>query len=145
MKKLPVLVIACFLFIGHAFAQTKDEKAVANAVEFMRKAMIDGNRAELTSLAADELSYCHSSGVLQNKSEFVEAIVSGKSDFVTIDLTDQSIKVVGDVAIVRHKLTAKTNDSGKPGNVVLGIMLIFQKQKGEWKLLARQAFHYPNQ
>jgi ketosteroid isomerase-like protein len=145
MKKLPVLLFACFLFIGSAFAQTKDEKAVAAAVEFMRKAMIDGNRAQLTSLAADELSYCHSSGVLQNKSEFVEAIVSGKSDFVTIDLTDQSIKVVGDVAIVRHKLTAKTNDSGKPGNVVLGIMLIFQKQKGEWKLLARQAFHYPNQ
>ena len=145
MKKLSVLFIACFLFVGHSFAQTKDEKAVGAAVEFMRKAMIDGNRTQLTSLAANELSYGHSSGVLQNKSEFVEDLVSGKSDFVTIDLTDQSIKIVGDVAIVRHKLTAKTNDSGKPGNVVLGIMLIFQKQKGEWKLLARQAFHYPNE
>lgn len=145
MKKLPVLLMACFLFIGHTFAQTKDEKAVEAAVEFMRKAMIDGNKAQLTSLAAADLSYGHSSGVVQNKSEFVDAIVSGKSDFVTIDLTGQTIKVVGNTAIVRHKLSAKTNDGGKPGTTVLGVMLIFEKMNGEWKLLARQAFHYPNE
>lgn len=145
MKKLPVLLFACFLFVGHAFAQTKDEKAVAAAVEFMRKAMIDGNKTQLTSLAADDLSYGHSSGVVQNKTEFVDAIVSGKSDFVTIDLTGQTIKVVGNTAIVRHKLSAKTNDGGTPGTTVLGVMLIFEKMNGEWKLLARQAFHYPNE
>ena len=73
----------------------------------------------------------------------MEQIASGKSDFVTIDLTDQTIKVVGNTAIVNHKLSAQTNDGGKPGTVVLGVMLIFEKMKGEWKLLARQAFHYP--
>lgn len=145
MKKLPVLLIACLLFIGNAFAQTKDEKSVATAVEFMRKAMISGNRADLNKLAADDLVYCHSSGVIQDKKTFVEAIATKKSDFVTIDLTEQSIKVSGDIAIVHHKLTAKINDGGKPGSEVLGIMLIFRKQAGEWKLLARQAFHYPNE
>lgn len=145
MKKLPVLLIACLLFIGNAFAQTKDEKDVAAAVEFMRKAMIDGNRADLTKLAADDLVYGHSSGVVQDKKVFVEAIASGKSDFVTIDLTEQTIKVTGNIAIVRHKLSAKTNDGGKPGTTVLGVMLIFEKQNGEWKLLARQAYHLPTE
>lgn len=144
MKKLPVLLIACLLFVGSSFAQTKDEKDVAAAVEFMRKAMIDGDKMRLTKLAATDLSYGHSSGKVQNKAEFVDAIVSGASDFVTIDLTNQSIKVVGNTAIVRHILTAKTNDGGKPGNVALGIMLIFQKQNGAWKLLARQAYKLPS-
>jgi ketosteroid isomerase-like protein len=145
MKKLPVLLIACLLLIGNAFAQTKDEKSVAAAVEFMRKAMISGNRADLNKLAADDLVYCHSSGVMQDKKTFVEAIATKKSDFVTIDLSEQTIKVSGDIAIVHHKLTAKTNDGGKPGSEVLGIMLIFRNQGGAWKLLARQAFHYPNE
>jgi ketosteroid isomerase-like protein len=145
MKKLPVLIFACLLFTVTVFAQTKDEKDVTAAVEFMRKAMVDGDRANLTRLAADDLSYGHSSGKLQDKKEFVEAIASGASDFVTIDLTEQTIKIAGNTAIVRHKLSAQTNDGGKPGSTVLGIMLVFQKQKGEWKLLARQAYKLPVQ
>lgn len=143
MKKLHLLLLAFLIFTTTAFAQSKDEKDVTAAVEFMRKAMVDGDRANLTKLAAEDLSYGHSSGKIQNKTEFVEAIASGTSDFVTIDLTEQTIKVVGTTAIVRHKLSAQTNDGGKPGSTVLGIMLIFQKQKGAWLLLARQAYKLP--
>ncbi|PTQ96912.1 uncharacterized protein DUF4440 [Mucilaginibacter yixingensis] len=145
MKRLTLMLAFCLLAVAPLFAQTKDEKDVANAVEFMRKAMVDGDRARLTQLAADDLSYGHSSGKIQDKAAFVEAIASGASDFVTIDLTQQTIKVVGNTAIVRHILTAQTNDGGKPGTTQLGIMLIFQKQKGAWKLLARQAYHLPVQ
>jgi ketosteroid isomerase-like protein len=140
MKKLSFAFIICLLFAGNTFAQTKDEKEVAVVVETMRKAMIGSDKATLTKIAADDLSYGHSSGTIQDKATFVDAIVSGKSVFVTIDLTDQTIKVVGNTAIVRHKLFAKTNDNGTPGSTNLGVLLIWQKQAGEWKLLARQAY-----
>ena len=145
MKKLPVLLITCFLFIGHTFAQTKDEKAVAAVVELMRKAMIDGNRADLAKLTDDDLVYSHSSGVEQDKKTFIEAIATRKSNFVAIDLTEQTITVSGNMAIVRHKLSAKIIKGGNPASEVLGVMLIFRKQGDAWKLLARQAFHYPNE
>lgn len=122
-----------------ALAQSKEEQAVANAVESLRKAMIDPEKTTLENLVADELSYGHSGGQIQNKAEFVETLVSGKSDFVIIDLTEQTIKVVGQTAIVRHHLYATTNDGGKPGSVKLSILLVWVKQKGAWKLLARQA------
>lgn len=102
--------------------------------------MVDGNKSALENIASDALSYGHSSGKVQNKAAFVEAIVSGQSDFVTMDLTDQTILIKGKTAIVRHKLSAQTNDGGKPGNVNLGIMLVWVKEKGAWKLLGRQAF-----
>jgi ketosteroid isomerase-like protein len=69
----------------------------------------------------------------------VEKIVSGKSDFVSIDLAEQTISISGKVALVRHILHAKTNDGGKPGEVHLRILLVWQKKGGQWKLLARQA------
>lgn len=119
--------------------ESKDQKAVAAAVEALRKALIDPDKATLQKLTLPELSYGHSSGVVQNQDEFIEALVSGKSDFVTIDLTNQTISVVGNTALVRHVLSATTNDGGKPGQVKLGVLLVWQKQKGEWKLFGRQA------
>ena len=143
MKKILCLILFASLTITCTMAQTKDEKEVADAVEYLRKALIDPTKANLDKIAADNLSYGHSSGVLQTKAEFEEQLLSGKSDFVSIDFKDQTIKVSGNTAIVRHKLYAQTNDGGKPGNTALGILLIFQKQKGEWKLLARQAYKLP--
>jgi ketosteroid isomerase-like protein len=122
-----------------AIAQTKDETAVTQAVESLRKAMIDPDKPTLDKLAADELSYGHSNGVIQDKAEFMEVLISGKSDFVSIELSEQTVKVVGNTAIVRHHFSAATNDGGKPGAVKLSILLVWQKQKGQWRLLARQA------
>lgn len=120
-------------------AQSKDSAAVSAAVELLRKAMIDADKAGLQKVTADQLSYGHSSGRVEDKATFIENIVSGKSDFVTIDLTNQTVAVAGDAAIVRHTLSATTNDGGTPGTVKLNILLVWQKQKGQWKLLARQA------
>ena len=120
-------------------AQSNNENKVAAAVEQLRKAMIDGNKEELENLVSDQLSYGHSGGHIDDKKEFVEKLTTGKSDFVTIDLTEQTISINGKTAIVRHKLNATTNDGGKPGEVHLLIMLVWQKKGSKWILLARQA------
>ena len=138
MKKI-IFVLCLSVCSWAAQAQSKDEIAVANAVEALKKAMIDADKTVLENLAADGLSYGHSSGKVEDKAEFVRAIVSGESDFVTIDLTEQTIKIVGNNAIVRHKLSAKTNNKGQAGTANIAILLVWQKQKGQWKMLARQA------
>jgi len=119
--------------------QSKDEAAVAAAVEKLRQAMVDGNKETLESITSDKLSYGHSSGLVENKAEFVDKLVSGKSDFITIELKDQAISVSGSTAIVRHRLNATTSDNGKPGEAHLSVLLIFQNDHKQWKLLARQA------
>lgn len=133
-----------FLFIAViasqiAQAQSKDETAVLAAAESLRKAMIDGDKKALEDIAATELSYGHSSGLIEDKAAFVEAIASGKSDFVTINITEQTVAITGNTAIVRHKLSGDTNNGGVPGKINLSVLLVWQQQKGQWKLLARQA------
>ena len=117
-----------------------ESAGVAGAVETLRQAMLTGNREALENIALESLSYGHSSGKTEKKQDFVDQIASGRSDFTKIDFTDQTIEVVGQTAIVRHILSAETNDAGKGAGVVrLAVLLVWAKQQGEWKLLARQA------
>lgn len=136
-----MLVLLFFTAAFGARAQTKDEQTVAAGVEKLRLAMISGNKADLLSILSPDLSYGHSGGKIENRDAFVEAITTKKSDFVSIALTEQSLTVTDDVAVVRHILIADTNDGGKAANIHLGIVLVWKKIKGDWKLIARRAFH----
>ncbi|MCR0984841.1 nuclear transport factor 2 family protein [Roseomonas populi] len=124
-------------------AQTNDQAGVAEAVEALRQAMLAADRAKLEAIAADALTYGHSSGRVENKEQFVSAIVEGRSVFRSINLTEQTVATSGDVAMVRHILSAETADGGRPATVRIGVLLVFQKQAGGWKLLARQAVPRP--
>lgn len=140
MKPFLTITIMTTLVSTLAFAQSKKEvKEIEAAVEQLRVAMINGNRESLADVAADDLSYGHSGGHVENKGEFIEKIASGKSDFVSIELSNQTIKIVDNAAIVRHDLAAVTSDGGKQGNVNLHILTVWQRQRGKWKMLARQA------
>ena len=146
-KKLILLAAATAVLAGCAgmsrSSSAADGPAVAAAAERLRVAMIDPTPAALNALVADDLSYGHSGGKVDTKASFIADLMSGASDFVTIAITDQTIKLVDNVAIVRHTLTADTNDSGKPGKVSIKILGVWQKQGGDWKLLARQAVRPP--
>ena len=141
MKKL--IVFTCIVLIQTTQvlqAQSAEEKKVADAVEVLRKALISAEQPALDRITAPELSYGHSSGKIEDKAAFIEALTTGRSDFVSIELKDQTIQIVGSTAIVRHKLTAETFNDGVTGNVSIGVLLIWQKQNGDWKLVARQAY-----
>jgi ketosteroid isomerase-like protein len=139
MKKFVLILILFIGSINFLAAQNSQELKVEKAVQRLVAAMVSGDRNELNASVSDHLSYGHSGGHVEGKEEFVEKIASGKSDFVTIDIKDQTIHIYGKSAIVRHALEAATNDNGKPANVKLQVLLVFAKENGEWKLLARQA------
>lgn len=140
MKKSVILTMFIFLTTFGLFAQEKDNQAVASAVSQLNQAMIDGNHIMLDQLTSGKLSYGHSSGLVEDKNAFITAIVDGVFGFTSIDLTEQSIAVNNNVAIVRHKFSAGTDDKGKqPGTVKLSVLQVWQKEKGKWLLLARQA------
>ncbi len=112
---------------------------VTALVERLRLAMISPSATALADLFADDLSYGHSDGKLDTKASISGSLLDGSSDFTTIDTSEQTVSVNGDVAIVRHRLVADTNDSGRSGHVKLKILLVWQRQDGDWRLLARQA------
>lgn len=128
-------------FQSPASAQSNDAAAVAEAVAALTKAMLTPDRAKLESLVADQLSYGHSGGVIQDKADFVNVIVDKKTVYKSIELSKQTIAIAGDNAIVRHAWESESGTGDGKWNVSkIGVLQVWQKQGANWKLLARQAF-----
>ncbi|MDQ4141084.1 MAG: nuclear transport factor 2 family protein [Bacteroidota bacterium] len=143
MKKILLFCIILSSLTLVSYAQSGDEKQVAAAVETFKKALTTRDNNLLESITAEELSYGHSSGKVEDKSAFVNGVLNDPIHFNEIDLQDQTIRLAGNTAIVRHAFNAKITNNGTPGEIKIRNLLIWQKQKGQWKLLARQAFRVP--
>jgi len=144
MIKFTTTFLLSFLLISiSSFAQSADEKEVAGRVETLRNGLIKPDKTILEDLAAEELSYGHSSGLVENRTAFVDALVSGKSKFSTVAFSDQTITIAGNAAVVRHRMIADLHNNNGITKIDIIILLVWQKQNGKWKMLARQAAKKP--
>jgi ketosteroid isomerase-like protein len=142
---LPVLAIALLgaslLGGAPAFAASADEAAVAKNVEAFRAAQFAQDAKALDALAAAELSYSHSDARIEDKATFIKNATTNRTA-KTLSLTyqDPKIHVVGPAAIVRFTwLTDNEAADGKKSSTKLHILMNWQKQGAEWKLLSRAA------
>ena len=123
-----------------AGAETSDEAAIRRDLERLRKALLSADKVQLEQLTAAQLSYGHSSGKVQNKSEFVDGVLNRKAVVKSLTFPDVTIAVAGNAAIVRHIYASESEAGGKTDNIRLSVLAVWQKQDGYWKLLARQGF-----
>ena len=122
-----------------ARAETDEVAEVAAQLDKLRDAMLRHDGPALEGLMAPELTYGHSDRRVMNKAEIIDSIVAGRSQFNTITISDQTIHIVGDLAIVRHRFEADAVSNGKPGHPDIRILQVWQKRPGGWAMLVRQA------
>ena len=102
MTQTRLLIGFLCAFNGYAMAAPAPaQNDVAQAVDHLTQAMLHKDIPELNALTADNLTYGHSSGKIQNKKEFIADIETGKSAFKTLEMQNQSITLSGDTALVR--------------------------------------------
>jgi hypothetical protein len=123
-----------------AKADVADAAALKEAVESLRQAMLNADKAKLEALTADQLSYGHSAGKLETKAEFIDVIASKKTVYKMLEWTDISVAVVGTSAIVRHNWQGLSVTDGKESQSKIGVLQAWTKVGNDWKLLGRQAF-----
>jgi hypothetical protein len=116
------------------------EAEVEAAVDELTRAILAADGTALDALVLDGLSYGHSSGAVQDKAAFVEALASRRSSFPSITLSNRTASIVGDDAIVRHVFDGETVSNGKSVPVHIGVLQVWHREGGRWRLLARQAF-----
>ena len=135
---LPALALG-LLAAFSAFALSAEEEVVAKRVEAFRNAQIAQDAKGLDELAAPELSYSHSDARVEDKAIFIKNATSGKSKTLSLQYKDPTIRVVGDIAIVRFHWIAESEAvaDGKRSSTNLHILMNWQKQAGTWKLLTR--------
>jgi ketosteroid isomerase-like protein len=138
---LSTLAVSALALSAPALAASADEEAVAKKVEAFRLAQIAADPKALGALCWDDLSYSHSSGKVEDKAIFIANATDGKSKFLSIEYKDPTIKVVGPAAIVRFHWLGEQEMAadGKKVSTNLHILMNWQKQGDEWKLLSRAA------
>ena len=126
-----------------ALAASADEAAVAQAVEALRQAIFSQEKTQLEALCAEQLSYGHSDGRVENKAQFINGVMTRKALLKSLTLSDHTIAIVGADAIARHTWASESETDGKPTSTKIGVLQVWQQQGGTWKLLARQSFRTP--
>ena len=139
--KLFIQAVILSLFISvSAFAQSSSESELEKSMSSLSAAIIAADQKALEGLTMTEVIYGHSDGRTEDRATFIGALVNKKSVFTKIDLTDQKISFVGDLAFVSNHMSADVAPGGKPGHVELNIFYVWKKNGDSWKLLARKAF-----
>lgn len=143
--KLKCLIgaVLIFLSLSEAGAQSADEKLVEEAIERLRIAMVEPDSTVLANLASDDLEYVHSSGTVRDKRGFIDEFMKRWTNFTKVMLLNQTIKITGDNAIVRHRLVADADIPGYPPVIDIIILMVWRKEEGTWRMLARQAAKIP--
>lgn len=139
-----IFLITLILISNSAFSQS--EKEVNEVIEKFRTALLAEDAPALKNQTSANLSYGHSGGVIENQEEFAAVFFSKKSDYKTWEVSDQTISFHGKkLAIVRQNVNAEivAADTGLTNSLNMGLLMIWVKEKGEWKLLARQSFRFP--
>ncbi len=145
MKKTIAFISMAMLLLSStiSFAQSSDEKEIAARIESMRKALLSSDTKTLDQLTAPQLSYAHSTGVVEDKAMFIDNVSKGVVTYLSITFSDQTINVSGDAAVVRHRMVTELKNKTGPMTVDIIVLSVWQKQNGEWKLLARQGARLP--
>lgn len=114
---------------------------VLSALERFDNAIMERDAEVLSAIASQDLTYGHSSGNIQDKEEFIDDVVNGPFQFLSISNKDQRVNVSGNVAIVRHVLSADAMNNGVSAQVHIGVVMVFKlDDNGRVALLARQAY-----
>jgi ketosteroid isomerase-like protein len=139
MNKLSLLLL---LFVSiSTTAQSKKEKQLIQRT-YLLSHTVFGSKDSLTleDLFAKTATYGHSGGKIQTRREAIDGVAHNKSIYRDTAVTNISVIVEDDVAIVRHLFKAVEHTvDGKDVVLNFTMMLVWVKEKGKWRLMGRQA------
>lgn len=139
MKKLFAIVFLSF-FSFSAFCQIGKEAQVWARVEALNKAIFeDKDSAAIDDLVSDAVTYGHSTGIIENKPAMVHTSVSSTDEYKNISQERQGTIQAGQTVIIRYILRADVVKDGNTTPLNIGILQVWAKDKGKWRLFARQA------
>ena len=145
-----VLIVALAVAIpirawAQAAAAGKAEQQVLQAEKDRFAAMTKVDEAALNKLLADDLTYVHTSALLQTKKEFIDSLKSGAIKYVSMtpNEADWKVRILGSVAIVNGAATVHVVDHGTDLNFMLRYTTVHANRSGSWQLLSWEATRFP--
>src|SRR5438045_9353049 len=145
MKKSIFILLLVLSFAFNVKAQNDNDPKmqVTTKMQDLRNAFLSKDSITLSALLADDVSYGHSTGIIQTKSQLIRDIMSGAQDYKVIERSDMNIRIYDNAVIVVLKLKVNVIANGKPMDVNMNATLTWIKINNEWKLVERKSAKLP--
>ena len=135
------------LFIGFQFfSQTKKEKIEQNIITLHKKKfdwLISKQYDSLAALFSENVEYIHSNGWIENKTEIIADLKSGKLNYKRVDVSEAKVRLSKNAAILTGKGVFFVTMDNKDLEIKLLYSEVYIKEKGKWLLSHRHANKLP--
>ena len=140
MRKPATVLFVLFLLIAKSSFTQIDSVGLKNAMQQLDKALLQKDETILNSVLHKDLSYGHSNGWIQSKSDILNDFTSGKLTYSKIENNSSAIIVINkEYATVKTNTNAEGTVNGTAFKLTLHIMQFWIKTKKGWQLIARQS------
>jgi hypothetical protein len=152
IKMNRLLVVCALLVLSLSSTSRADQVGGSTAESEIRQlenrriqAMLKVDTEELSQLLADDLTYTHSSGQVDSKSQLIESLKSGERKYRMIEPQDVKVRIYGDAAVVTGRAKLKTVSKGQESSFQVQFTDVYAKKKGHWQMVAWQSSRLPEQ
>jgi len=133
-----ILSISLVLISWFAAAQT-DEQKLSKTLKDFHQDMVKKNTVSLNQQTDKVLSYGHSSGMIETKTEFLKNLETGTMNYLSFKEDSIQISMNGTIANARFVADIKVTSNGTTGDYHLKVLEVWVKKSNRWVLFARQA------
>lgn len=137
--KILLNVFLLAVFVSGCTAQSKIEKVWSKVDAINEAVFINKDSAALSRLLSAQVTYGHSGGNIENKHQMISGAIHNTEVYKNLTSKRLGATATGKTVIVRYSLHADAIKNGNTNPLNLGILQVWGKESGDWKLFARQA------
>ncbi|WP_312082026.1 nuclear transport factor 2 family protein [Epilithonimonas hominis] len=135
---LSFIFLVCFVF-GFSQTYSKKEKALLSQVSKL-DSLMENNDSKILELFSDDVSFGHSNGWIQNKSDFKKDFESGKVKYQSVEQTElKEFNIKSKFANIRRIIAVKGLYKNDEFEMKLSVLEFWILEKRIWKLWSRQS------
>src|SRR4030095_11744839 len=94
MRKISSITLLMFMVLSHVSAQSDVQKnEVMMKMLSLKNALIAKDSVSLSGLLADDVTYGHSTGMVQTKAQLIRSVMSGEQDYKSMEPSDMNVRI----------------------------------------------------
>ena len=142
MNRRFVAFASALVFVLGTLGVSVAAQGVADQIKKMEMdraaAVVKGDWAKLEKETADDYTLINMNGQMTNKAQMMEGFKSGQNKLTADDISDMTVRVYDDVAVVTGKADVKGMMGGKDVTGQAMFTRVYVKAGGHWQAVALQ-------
>jgi hypothetical protein len=121
---------------------TNAENEVLATERARTEALDHSDLGALNRIMADDITYVHASGEVDNKKSYLDAIRSGKLHYISWKPRNLQVRMMGNGAVINGEYLVRVTDSRvkpTPFDINIFVLSVYGRRDGRWQQIAWQS------